>query len=237
MKHFLAPSLLSAALIAFCAPVSAKSISFTGILDFENYVGSEQPFSEQPATLDVTIGIDTSAPVDSSVDSGGLGQSASYLTAVTSAQYEAFGVGGNSIGSWSASDFELTIVDFVFGDSFHFFSGNATGPAPLNNLLIFFDSPAETFSGTGLDLLTEENLKALSTGVIGISSFLGDGAIGASYLIDGDSIVVTTDDDPRPSVVPLPAGLPLLLAGWGALGLVRYRKRPFGLGPRFKAMA
>ncbi len=68
---------------------------------------------------------------------------------------------------------------------------------------------------------------AHSGSTLGLSLFAhGAGWQGSSDESWGiDNLVITTREVNQPAPVPLPAGLPLLLAGLGALGLVKRRKR------------
>ncbi|MGZ2256911.1 VPLPA-CTERM sorting domain-containing protein [Roseobacter sp. A03A-229] len=214
---------LVAALTALSTPLAAKTISFTAALESESYMGTPSPFSEQPATLDVVIELnDDPGPVDGKADGNGI--SASYTEAVASFAYEAFGALGNSIGAWSASNVVLTIDDFLTGDSAQFFSQETTGPEPLDWMLLLFEGDANLWASNAVDNLTTDTLKAMTTTWIDLYTIAGDGAIGARFAVNPDSIVVTDPNDPidpNPAPVPLPAGLPLLLSGLGAFGWVR----------------
>lgn len=222
-----------AAVVALAAvlanPVDAKTISFTGLFEAENFVGFEYPLAEQPATLEVIIDIDETTAPDVAADNGLGDTSAHYYAAVTSFTYEAFGIGGNTLGTWSVPDVELQISSLNVMDIVVFQSDAAMGPGPLDRLLVMFEGDANLLSGSGLEMLATGTLGAMTTGEFYILQDQENAqAIGMQFLIDFDSIAVL--DDPSsgggsPAAVPLPASLPLLLAGFGALGLVKPRRR------------
>lgn len=217
-----------ALLVALVNPVDAKTISFTGLFEAENFVGFEYPLAAQPATLEVVIDIDEAVAPDVSADNGLGDTTALYNSAVTSFTYEAFGIGGNTLGAWSAPDVELQISSLNVIDVVIFRSQTATGPGPLDRFLLTFEGDANVLSGSGLEMLATGTLGAMTTGEFYILQDQENAqAIGMQFLIDFDSIAVL--DDPSsgggtPAVVPLPASLSLLLAGFGAFGLVKRRR-------------
>ena len=214
-------SLCIAAVLGLTGPLAAKTVSFTALFDAEGYQGLPSPFAEQPATLDVVIGIDDAAVPDQFSEVEGLGQSSGYLNAITSLDYAAYGAGGTPLGAWSATGTELLIGDTVAGDAVSIFSQGATGPAPLDTFYLLFEGETNLFSGSGVDVMTTDVLKAMTKVTLNLYQVVGDGAIGVGFAVDPDTIVVTGDTPPAP--VPLPAGLPLLLAGLGARGLAKGR--------------
>ncbi|MGZ2256912.1 VPLPA-CTERM sorting domain-containing protein [Roseobacter sp. A03A-229] len=216
---------LVAALTALSTPLAAKTISFTGLFDAENYQGEPSPFSEQPVELGVVIEIDDSAPADDFNETPGNGSASAYYSAVSSLSYEAFGPGGGSLGQWFASDVELAIADLPGTniDTVQFLSNTAGGPGPISDLWIRFEGDTNIFSGSGLDVLTTDALQAMHTGSAWLFTEFNGAAFGISFDIDFNSIEVVADPLPgpdQPTPVPLPAGLPLLLVGLGALGMI-----------------
>jgi len=92
------------------------------------------------------------------------------------------------------------------------------------------DSTQLGYSGTFMDLLGETSVTETTHGIyrgVAILFSAGNGAItfagGASFAA-GQSRGVFDYAAPAPAVVPLPAGLPLLLAGLGALAVLRRRR-------------
>lgn len=216
--------------VALASPVDAKTISFTGLFEAENFVGFEYPLAEQPATLEVIIDLDETSAPDVVADIGAGETIAQYFSAVTSFSYEAFGVGGNTLGSWTASDTLLLVSSLNTMDMVLFTSEAATGPGPLDRILLTFEGDANVLSGSDLEMLATGTLGAMTTGeFIVLQDQDNAPAIGMQFLIDFDSVQVF--DDPSsgggtPAAVPLPASLPLLLVGFWALRLVkrgRYR--------------
>ncbi len=218
----------AAASIAFTAPLAAKTISFTAALESESYMGMPSPFAEQPATLNVVIELDEDAEAGLGIG-GADGSDLKYPEAVISFEYEAFGPLGASLGAWSASDVELTIGEFdsPLHDGVQFFSQDTTGPDPLNWVFLLFEGDPDIWDSHDIANLTEESLQAMSLGWIDLYTIAGDGALGVRFAIDADSISVSGPNDPidpNPTPVPLPAGLPLLVAGLGAFGVIRRRR-------------
>ncbi|WP_299830054.1 VPLPA-CTERM sorting domain-containing protein [uncultured Roseobacter sp.] len=223
-------AMTTALLMAFAAPVAAKTISFTGLFEAENYPGGSSPFAEQPATLDVVIEIDTEVPSDMYQELPGNGSASEYSSAVTSFTYEAVGAGGASLGLWSVTDLVMVVVDAPVPNinTFILNSNTATGPAPLDTLFLLMEGDANIFSGSGLDQLTTQTLQAMHTGHLDLFTDVDGMGFGIRFAIDFDSIEVVDDMSPGdtpPSAVPLPASLPLVLAAFGALGLAKRRNK------------
>ncbi|MGZ2256910.1 VPLPA-CTERM sorting domain-containing protein [Roseobacter sp. A03A-229] len=220
MKHLIASAIFSAALVTASTPLAAKTISFTGELDLYNYGGPEEPFGGVPGSIDVFIEVDETAEPDS-IEDGGLAQLANYFTAVQSLTYEVFDGAGDQLGSWSAFDVQIQMLDFGGGDGIQFFSTDISGPEPLNRMQLLFEGAPGVWSNMTLDEVTQDALQNMTNAWMDINILVGEGAFGARFAIDSDSIEVAEQNDPIPSPVPLPAGLPLLLAGLGAFGWVR----------------
>ncbi|WP_299777845.1 VPLPA-CTERM sorting domain-containing protein [uncultured Roseobacter sp.] len=222
-------AMITALLMAFAAPVAAKTISFTGLFEAENYPGGSSPFAEQPATLDMVIEIDPEVQPETYQEVPGNGSISAYSSAVTSFTYEAFGAGGASLGLWSVADLSMGVIDTPIEniDLFTVQSNTVTGPAPLETLLMFIEGDTNIFSGSGLDQLTTQTLQAMHTGRIDLFTEVDGMGFGIRFAIDFDSIEVVDDmssGDTPPSAVPLPASLPLVLAAFGALGMAKRRK-------------
>ncbi len=220
MKQIISSALVSAAFLTTAASLDAKTIDFSGALEIYNYGGPDQPFGGVPGFIDVSIELDEAAAPDSEEDAG-VAQLANYLTAVQSFTYDVFDGAGASLGTWSASDVEIQMLDFILGDGVQFFSVNTDGPAPFNRMQLQFEGAAGLWDGLSLEELTQDKLRNMTTGVMEISLLVGEGSFGARFALDIDTITVTDVTGPRPSAVPLPAGLPLLVAGLGAFGVIR----------------
>ncbi|GFE51342.1 hypothetical protein So717_30950 [Roseobacter cerasinus] len=224
MKYLITSALLSAALFTGAAPLTAKSIDFSGEIELYNYLGPDLPFGAEPAFIDVSIEFDDEEP-PAILEDGGVAQLAVFQNAVQSLSYEVFDEFGAALGLWSASDVQIQMLDFILGDGVQFFSTDIEGPDPFNRMQLLFEGAPGVWSTLTLDEITEDVLRNMTTAWMDINFFIGEGPFGARFAIDTDSIVVTDPSGPRVSPVPLPAGLPLLLAGLGAFGVIgRLRK-------------
>ncbi|WP_299676756.1 VPLPA-CTERM sorting domain-containing protein [uncultured Roseobacter sp.] len=224
MKHIITSAIVSAALLTSAAPLAAKSIMFSGELELYNYGGLDQPFGALPNSINVSIELDEDQP-PTAVEDGGVAQLAIFQTAVQSFSYDVFGALGGLLGSWSADDVQIQMLDYILGDGIQFFSTNISGPEPLNRMQLLFEGAPGVWSNLMLDEVTEDVLRNMTTAWMDINVIIGEGAFGARFAVDTDSITVSDPSDPAPSPVPLPAGLPLVLAGLGAFGLVRRGRR------------
>ncbi len=227
-KTFGAASAL--ALLAFTAPLAAKTISFTAHFEAENLGGIPYPLAEQPATLEVEIGIDETSEPDVTSE-GDPGESfAGYGSAVTSFTYEAFGAGGNTLGSWAAFDAELAIANLSEFDGIFLESNTITGPLPLERMILNISGDANLFADASLDMLAAGTLGAMTAGeVFFILDVEGAPSLGMQFLIDFNSVDVVDGaigEETPLAPVPLPAGMPLLLGSLAAFVVWRRRTQP-----------
>jgi hypothetical protein len=140
--------------------------------------------------------------------------------------------------AYSATDFltDYTLVPaasltnaLIADGSTYFLTGIGFDPRPVNQfggsdtfVDVKYDSSPETgITGGGFLFFQAGALRA--PGVYSSQGF-PVGTPDAGNFGTAAMTVVAAHPEPDPSVIPLPAGLPLLLAGLGALGLLRRRR-------------
>ncbi|MEM6577133.1 MAG: choice-of-anchor L domain-containing protein [Pseudomonadota bacterium] len=85
---------------------------------------------------------------------------------------------------------------------------------------IEYDGFTDVFTASGTGLGTGVNTLKFAI------ADAGDQSLDSAIFIKGGSLSDTDPDpDPNPNVVPLPAGFPLMLAGFGALAMMRRKKK------------
>lgn len=132
----------------------------------------------------------------------------SWLTPITSSMLQMAG-GNISDGTW-ASGADPLLAGGVAGASLGFVEGGFFASGSYDSLATY---------GSGASAIAR----------IGVGNGLVIGLGDANFLQNGSSptnrqFIVNVADTARVSTVPLPAGLPLLLAGIAVLGLLRWRK-------------
>ncbi|WP_300059415.1 VPLPA-CTERM sorting domain-containing protein [uncultured Roseobacter sp.] len=228
----------AALLLALATPVTAKTISFSAALESANYDGQPNPFSEHPVRLDIVLELDETADPILQQNHPEGGSSTSHGNAINALTYEAFGVGGGSLGLWSVGALYFGISDRPAEntDRIAIYSTDIGGPAPLDTFLLVFRGDNSVFSGSDLGVLTPATFGAMALGNVQLLSDVTNGGMNLFYQIDFSSIGIA-DDLPigpgQPAAVPLPAGMSLMLVGLSALGVVRSarRGRPAPTGP------
>ncbi|MCV3270477.1 hypothetical protein [Roseobacter sinensis] len=236
MKCRLKAAMIAAALLAFAGPLPAKTISFSAVLESENYDGQPNPFPEQPARLDVVIEIDESVPPVSQQDEPDNGSSSNHANAITSLSYEAIGVGGGSLGLWSADVawFGISDLPSLNRDQVIVYANPIGGPAPLDTLLIGFQGESSIFSGSDLGVISDSTLGSMTTGFLQLLSDVENGGMNLAYSIDFATLDVTGGSPGAPdgpAAIPLPASAILLLFAFAMLCGLRRSPASSALAP------
>ncbi len=222
MKHVLAGSAL--AFTALTLPATAASLSYTDSVSLQRTNWSEtlsvSQFDTSLGTLNfVTIALEGILAGDSGAESLEAGASVVTLNLRTlvTASTTALGTVASALPESSITQglaaFD-SVLDFAGPSGFRVNGQSATNTTTS----VLTGSDMAEFIGTDTVDLTIDSL--------GLSFGFGAGSVVQLFITDAAAnLTVTYDYTEVPPIapVPLPAGLPLLLVGLGALGLARKR--------------